>query len=290
MSLVGLGCNNFGSRLDEADVDGRDPRRPRRRDHVLRHRRRLRRQAARRRRSSARRSPAAPRRGRHRHQVRRRRSTASRRQGCRRRLDQRRRSRVRCGACRPTASTCTSSTCSTPASRSRRRRARWPRSSRPARCARSAASNFSARPDRRRRVAQRTAAWPRFASVQNRFSLLDRERARRRHPRLRAAGPGVPAVLPAGVRHAHGQVPRRARRSPPAPGWHRMPAERVGAFANDRNHRLVAALEAVATERGHASSSWPSPGSPPSRRSPRSSPGRRHPNRSPPTSRRSTGP
>jgi aryl-alcohol dehydrogenase-like predicted oxidoreductase len=30
-----------------------------------------------------------------------------------------------------------------------------------------------------------------------------------------------------------------------------MPADRAGAFASDRNHRLVTALDAVATERGH---------------------------------------
>ena len=40
-------------------------------------------------------------------------------------------------------------------------------------------------------------AWPRFVSVQNRFSLLDREAAGRRDPRVRAAGHRLPAVLPA---------------------------------------------------------------------------------------------
>ena len=30
-----------------------------------------------------------------------------------------------------------------------------------------------------------------------------------------------------------------------------MPAERAASFASDRNHRLVAALDGVATERGH---------------------------------------
>ena len=40
-------------------------------------------------------------------------------------------------------------------------------------------------------------------------------------------------------------------RSPKGPGWRRCRRARAESFASERNHRLVAALDAVATDRGH---------------------------------------
>ena len=107
------------------------------------------------------------------------------------------------------------------------------------------------RPDRRGRGAERRArSWPRFASVQNRFSLLDREALDDVIPTCDRLGVSFLPFFPL----ASGMLTGKYRAGEPFPAGTRlaaMPPERAGAFANERNHRLVAALEAVATERGH---------------------------------------
>ena len=63
----------------------------------------------------------------------------------------------------------------------------------------------------------RSAGLERFVSVQNRYSLLDRTVEDEVVPACETYGLGDPAVLPAGVRPAHRQVPPRragARRAP----------------------------------------------------------------------------
>lgn len=93
-------------------------------------------------------------------------------------------------------------------------------------------------------------SWPRFASVQNRFSLLDREALTDVIPACERLGVAFLPFFPLGS----GMLTGKYRAGEPFPAGTRlagMPAERAESFASDRNHRLVAALEAVATERGH---------------------------------------
>jgi aryl-alcohol dehydrogenase-like predicted oxidoreductase len=93
-------------------------------------------------------------------------------------------------------------------------------------------------------------SWPRFASVQNRFSLLDREALTDAIPACERLGISFLPFFPL----ASGMLTGKYRAGQPYPAGSRlagMPAARAEAFANDRNHDLAAALEAVATERGH---------------------------------------
>ena len=87
----------------------------------------------------------------------------------------------------------------------------------------------------------------RFVSAQNHYSLLDRDGRGRDHPGLRAVRPRHAAVLPARQRAAHRQVP--ARGQPPAgsrlSGGGRY-AERLAAADWD----TIEAIEAYAAERG----------------------------------------
>lgn len=93
-------------------------------------------------------------------------------------------------------------------------------------------------------------SWPRFASVQNRFSLLDREALDDVIPACERLGVAFLPFFPL----ASGMLTGKYRPGEPFPAGTRlagMPAERAGAFASDRNHRLVSSLDAVAAERGH---------------------------------------
>ncbi len=112
------------------------------------------------------------------------------------------------------------------------------------------ASNFSADQIEAAEALSGERGWPRFVSVQNRFSLLDR----------RALDDVIPTCARLGVSFlpffplAAGMLTGKYRPGEPFPAGTRLaalPPERAGAFANERSHRLVAALEAVATERGH---------------------------------------
>ena len=112
------------------------------------------------------------------------------------------------------------------------------------------ASNFSAAQIEAAEALSGERGRPRFVSVQNRFSLLDR----------RALDDVIPTCARLGVSFlpffplAAGMLTGKYRPGEPFPAGTRLaalPPERAGAFANERSHRLVAALEAVATERGH---------------------------------------
>ena len=144
-------------------------------------------------------------------------------------------------------------------------------------------------PARRRRDAERRAL---LAPLRQRPEPLQPARpraARRGHPGVRATGHGVPAVLPARVRHADRQVPRRRG----VPGRHPAGrhAGRAGGQLRQRSQPPPRrrARRASRPSAATPSSSWRSPGWRRSRRSRRSSPARRHRRRSPPTRQRWTG-
>jgi aryl-alcohol dehydrogenase-like predicted oxidoreductase len=111
-------------------------------------------------------------------------------------------------------------------------------------------SNFSAPQLDAAETLSDERSWPRFASVQNRFSLLDREPLDEVIPACERLGMAFLPFFPLGS----GMLTGKYRAGEPFPAGTRlanMPAERVAGFASDRNHRLVAALDALATERGH---------------------------------------
>ncbi|MET0458353.1 MAG: aldo/keto reductase [Ilumatobacteraceae bacterium] len=112
------------------------------------------------------------------------------------------------------------------------------------------ASNFSAAQIADAEALSEQRTWPRFASVQNRFSLLDRGALDEVIPTCDRLGVAFLPFFPL----AAGMLTGKYRAGQDFPAGSRlagMPAERVSSFANDRNHALVAALEDVATERGH---------------------------------------
>jgi aryl-alcohol dehydrogenase-like predicted oxidoreductase len=93
-------------------------------------------------------------------------------------------------------------------------------------------------------------AWPRFASVQNRYSLLHREARDDVLPACERLGVAFLPFFPL----AAGMLTGKYRAGEPFPAGTRlaaMPAARAEAFASDDNHRVVAALDAVARDRGH---------------------------------------
>ena len=93
-------------------------------------------------------------------------------------------------------------------------------------------------------------AWPRFASVQNRYSLIHREARDDVLPTCERLGVAFLPFFPL----ASGMLTGKYRAGEPFPAGTRlagMPPERAQSFASERNHRLVAALDAVATARGH---------------------------------------
>ena len=102
-----------------------------------------------------------------------------------------------------------------------------------------------------------------FVSAQNRYSLLDRDGRGRGDPGVRAVRPRRAAVLPAGVRPAHRQVPsRRGRPRGLARALDPSRARWLAAADWDR----IEALEAyAAAARPRACSTSRSPGSRPSR-------------------------
>ena len=85
----------------------------------------------------------------------------------------------------------------------------------PARCARSAAPTFPSSSFARRQAAAKPGA-ARFVSVQNEYSLFERDAGAGRARGVRAAGARLPSLLSPRVRPAHGQVPPHTRQFPPA--------------------------------------------------------------------------
>ena len=137
-------------------------------------------------------------------------SVAARRPGLRPRRDR----RARCGGSAPTTSTSTSTTAPTASPRSRRRSARWTSSSARARCATSARSNFSAAQVARGRRGRRGAR-PDAVRLGAERVLAARARGRARaDPGLRAARARPAPVLPARARAAHRASTAAASRAP----------------------------------------------------------------------------
>ncbi len=93
-------------------------------------------------------------------------------------------------------------------------------------------------------------AWPKFASVQNRFSLLDREALDDAIPACARLGIAFLPFFPLASGMLTGKY-KPGEAFPPGTRLAGMPAARAESFASDRNHRLVVALDTVATERGH---------------------------------------
>jgi aryl-alcohol dehydrogenase-like predicted oxidoreductase len=92
--------------------------------------------------------------------------------------------------------------------------------------------------------------WPRFASVQNRFNLLDRAALDDAIPACERHGLAFLPFFPL----ASGMLTGKYKQGEPFPEGTRlagMPANRAEVFASDRNHELVTALRAVASDRGH---------------------------------------
>ena len=246
VSTVGLGCNNFGRRLDQEGTHRRRRHGDRRRHHALRHRRHLRagrergaarcrsRHAARRASSSPRssawtcRAPTAP--------------TG----GCAApAATSARRSRPACAGSAPTGSTSTSCTGPTRRRRSTRRSPPSTSSCARARCATSAAATSPAGRSSTRTGRPGRAGTERFISAQNEYSLLERDVEDGARARVRARRRRPAAVLPAGLGPAHRQVPPRrggARGHPPRVRWATGSPPPTGTRSS--------ALEAYAAERG----------------------------------------
>ena len=203
VTVAGLGCNNFGMRIDEERTQGGRRRVLRRRREQLRHRRELRRREVggvpRRARSATaasdavittkvagsarpRASPAAARVDRPGH----RRQPAAARHRLHRPLSP--------------------APCPTRTRRSARRSRRSPSSSPRARCARSAARTSRPQMLEEAAAAAKELGVPQFVNVQNNYSLLDRTPEAEVIPACERLGIDAHALLPARERRAHRQV------------------------------------------------------------------------------------
>ena len=123
------------------------------------------------------------------------------------------RSTPRCAAWAPTTSTSTRSTASTPTPRSRRPWRRCTTSSRPARSATSAPRRMWAWQFAKMQHAADRDGWTRFVSMQDQYSLIQREEEREMFGLLADQGVGLDPVEPAG-RRAGGPPLGRARPPP----------------------------------------------------------------------------
>ena len=239
VTLVGLGCNNFGMRIDEERSARRRSRRPRRRHQFLRHRRRLRPDGLG---AVPRPALAAPaRRSGHRHQVRRahRRRPESRRRQCPlgRRGGRGQPAPARHRPHRPV-----------PAARARSQRAhrgdahrRWTGWCATARSARSATP--TSRVSRSTRPSRLGAAGPRPVRERAESFQPAAPGAARRTSSRRAFGDGL-GVLPY-FPLASGLLTGKYRRGAPAPEGTRLsqlPEERAARVMSDRNFDQVDAL------------------------------------------------
>ena len=93
--------------------------------------------------------------------------------------------------------------------------------------------------------------WAHYATAQNHYSLLERREVERvGDAGVRSPGHGHPAVLPAGERPAHRQVPPRRATTARQPA--RQQRQRAGELMTDANFDIVEALERFARERGVA--------------------------------------
>ncbi|MDQ3904787.1 MAG: aldo/keto reductase [Actinomycetota bacterium] len=93
----------------------------------------------------------------------------------------------------------------------------------------------------------RTNHWERFISAQNRYSLLDRGVEREVIPACARVGAGMLPYFPL----AAGMLTGKYRRGQPPPDGTRLArSPRAGSFLTDRNFEIVEALESFAAERG----------------------------------------
>ena len=146
--------------------------------------------------------------------------------GAERRAGSPRRARTASAGSTPTASTSTSSTGPTPTSRSRRRSARSTSSCGRARCARSATATSPPPRSTRRPTCPRPRGWARFVTAQNHYSLLDRRPQAEVVPACERHGLVVLPYFPL----ASGLLTGKYRRGEAAPEGTRlslMPAARV---------------------------------------------------------------
>jgi aryl-alcohol dehydrogenase-like predicted oxidoreductase len=111
-------------------------------------------------------------------------------------------------------------------------------------------SNFDAAQVDAAEALSAARSWPRFVSVQNRFSLLHRDALADVIPECARLGIAFLPFFPLGSGMLTGKY-KAGEAFPEGTRLASMPAQRAEAFASDRNHRLVEALDGVATERGH---------------------------------------
>ena len=260
VTVVGLGCNNFGGRLDAEGTARRGRRRARRRHQLLRHRRHLRRRAGHR--GTARQRSGAPRPSRDRDQVR------LAKMGDGRRAARGSRAHPRaveaaCGGSAPTASTSTSTTGRTAATPIEETLAALDGSSARARSARSAAPTSRLAARRGRRGSRATTAWRAFVARAEPVLVCSTAGSSRGPARLRALGARLLPYFPLASGLLTGKY-RRGEPAPRAPAWHG--ARAVAATAT---FDVLEALEAFARERGARCSSSRSRGCSRIRLSPR---------------------
>jgi aryl-alcohol dehydrogenase-like predicted oxidoreductase len=111
-------------------------------------------------------------------------------------------------------------------------------------------SNFDAAQVDAAEALSAARSWPRFVSVQNRFSLLHRDALADVIPACARLGIAFLPFFPLGSGMLTGKY-KAGEAFPEGTRLASMPAQRAEAFASERNHRLVEALDGVATERGH---------------------------------------
>ncbi len=109
-------------------------------------------------------------------------------------------------------------------------------------------SNFSVEQLREAETAARDRGTARFVSVQNEYSLFEREPENGRACRMRAAGTGLPPLLPTGQRPPHRQVLRKVSRCSQGT---RLSGERFAGLLSEENLTVVERLTAFAESRGH---------------------------------------
>jgi aryl-alcohol dehydrogenase-like predicted oxidoreductase len=112
------------------------------------------------------------------------------------------------------------------------------------------ASNFTAEQVEAADALSAARSWPRFASVQNRFSLLDRGALDDVIPTCQRLGLAFLPFFPLASGMLTGKY-RPGEEFPTGTRLATMPARRAESFASERNFALVAKLDAVAAERGH---------------------------------------
>ena len=232
VSVVGLGCNNFGGRIDADAHRRRRARRPRRRHHLLRHRRHLRRHQER---GVPRPRPAGRDRDddRARHQVR----DAGRRRArrgpspttCAAALEP-----TACAASAPTTSTSTSCTPPTPRRPSPTPWAPSTTAYGPGKVREIGCSNFSRGADARRRGARRPNGTARFVSVQNQYSLLHRDPERDVLPECERAGLAFLPYFPLASGVLTGKYRPASQPPPGARAWPGRPQNDQGPLADDK--------------------------------------------------------